>query len=271
MLFGFSTYFLTDDSLDGVIDAILASGFKAVELSYEPPHLFEMDDRFVGKVRQLRGEGVKFSMHGPFLEINPGSYLDGIRQLSKDRILDALRLSAEIGADPVVVHPGYSFFRKLKEFDERLRARFLEDLAVIAKEAEKLGVKVALENIFMSYFYFQELTEFAAINEAVPGIGVTLDIGHAYISKCMAKHPHPEDAIIEDVRRMGIENLFHVHLHNNEGIRDDHDFVRGSIDMGKILQGLKELGYEGKVVIETLDAERLGFAPVMDKLQKIMV
>ncbi len=269
MHFGVSTYFLTNDGLDGVIDSILAAGIGVVELSYEPPHLFSLDGALTDRVRRLAGDGVGFSMHGPFLEMNLGSYVDEIRRVSRERMLAALRLSARLGADPVVVHPGYSFFRKLKDYDRELKARFIEDLCTVQEEARSLGVRVALENIFMSYFYFQELDEFAAINEAVPGIGVTLDIGHAYISKCMAKHPDPEGAIIDDVHRMGLKNLFHVHLHNNSGSRDDHDFVEGSIDMARVLKGLSDLGYDGKVVIETLDIERLGFPAVLQKLKEI--
>lgn len=269
MHFGVSTYFLTNDGLDGVIDSILAAGIGVVELSYEPPHLFSLDGALTDRVRRLAGDGVGFSMHGPFLEMNLGSYVDEIRRVSRERMLAALRLSARLGADPVVVHPGYSFFRKLKDYDRELKARFIEDLCTVQEEARSLGVRVALENIFMSYFYFQELDEFAAINEAVPGIGVTLDIGHAYISKCMAKHPDPEGAMIDDVHRMGLKNLFHVHLHNNSGSRDDHDFVEGSIDMARVLKGLSDLGYDGKVVIETLDIERLGFPAVLQKLKEI--
>jgi sugar phosphate isomerase/epimerase len=269
MHFGISTYFLTNDTLDGVIDSILAAGIRVIELSYEPPHLFLLDGGLRDKLRGLAGEGVGFSMHGPFLETNLGSYLDEIRTVSRERVLDAVRFSAGMGADPIVVHPGYSFFRKLKEFDREIHARFIEDLGTIAEEARSLGVRIALENVFMSYFYFRELGEFAAIRDAVPGIGVTLDIGHAYISKCTAKHPDPEGAIIDDVRRMGVENLFHVHLHNNDGNRDDHDFVEGSIDMARVLKGLNELGYDGKVVIETLDIERLGFSAVLQKLKEI--
>jgi len=270
MHFGFSTYFLTNENLEGVIDRIMAAGITVVELSYEPPHLFSMDDRLIEKLHGLKDRGVSFSMHGPFLEINLGSYLDEIRQVSRERVLAALELSAKIGADPIVVHPGYSFFRKLKGYDRELQARFLEDLKVVAEEARRLGVRIALENVFMSYFYFQDLTEFAAIREVVPGIGVTLDIGHAYISKRTAKQPEPEEGILDDVGRMGIENLFHVHLHNNDGTRDDHDFVKGSIDMAKVLHGLKELGYDGKVIIETLDIDRSGFPAVLEKLRTIM-
>ena len=269
MNFGFSTYFLTNDSLSGVIDRILASGFRTIELSYEPPHLFDYDDRLIEKVKALRDEGVAFSMHGPFLETNLGSYLDDVLRLSRTRVSACLALSARLGADPVVIHPGYSFFRKLKEFDAGLRERFLVELKDIADEARDLGVKVALENVFMSYFYFQQLDEFNDIREKAPGIGVALDIGHAFISKREAKDPDPEGSIFDDLRRMGIEHLFHVHLHNNDGTRDDHDFIDGSIDMARILRGLKDLGYTGKVVIETLDAERLGFESVINKLNKI--
>lgn len=269
MLFGFSTYFLTNDSLSGVIDRVLESGFRAIELSYEPPHLFDFNDGLFGKIDQVRGEGVEFSMHGPFLETNLGSYLDEILRLSRTRIGACLKLSAQLGADPVVIHPGYSFFRKLKEFDAGLRNRFLDELKGVAAEAAGLNIRVALENVFMSYFYFQNLDEFDDIVKAVPGLGVTLDIGHAYISKRSAKDPDPEGSILEDVRRMGVEHLFHVHLHNNDGSRDDHDFIEGSIDLARILRGLEDLGYDGKVVIETLDAERIGFEPVIEKLNQI--
>ncbi|MEN6616511.1 MAG: sugar phosphate isomerase/epimerase [Syntrophorhabdus sp.] len=269
MLFGFSTYFLANDNLEKAIDDILASGFKAIELTYEPPHLFSFDARLIDKIESLRKNGIEFSMHGPFLETNLGSYLDEILVLSHRRIVDAIALSSKLGANPIVVHPGYSFFRKLKEFDASLRERFLNALRTIADEANSRGVKIALENVFMPYFYFQELEEFAAISEAVPGIGITLDIGHAYISRHAAKDPDPEGAILDGIRAMGIEKLFHVHLHNNNGIRDDHDFLSGSIDMARILRGLVSLGYTKKVIIETLDAEKLGFAPVVEKLNSI--
>jgi len=253
-----------------VIDSILRSGLKAIELSYEPPHLFSMDDRFAEKARQMRGDGVEFSMHGPFLEINLGSYLEEIRRLSKHRVLDAVRMAAMVGADPLVVHPGYSFFHKLPEYNCKLRDQFIEDLGVIVDEAAGLGVRIALENVHMSYFYFNEIDDFGPIRDAVPGIGMTLDVGHAYISGRMKDDATPERSIIDDVRRMGVEHLFHVHLHNNDGTRDNHDFIEGSIDMGEVLRGLNDLGYKGKVIVETLDAERFGMEPVMDKLRQVI-
>ena len=106
MLFGFSTYFLTNDTLSGVIDSILASGLRVVELSYEPPHSFELDEAIMQKVRRLSSDGVAFSMHGPFLETNLGSYLDEVLKLSRERVVKCLELSARLGVDPVVVHPG---------------------------------------------------------------------------------------------------------------------------------------------------------------------
>lgn len=269
MNFGFSTYFLTRDRLGPTIDAIAASGFRSIELSYEPPHLFDYNEGLIEQIDMLRGRGVAFSMHGPFLETNLGSYLDEIRRLSRKRVGACLQLCSRIGADPIVIHPGYSFFRKLKEFDAGLRSRFLDEVKGIVGDARDLGIRVALENVFMSYFYFQSLDDFNDIVKAAPGVGVTLDIGHAYISKCMAKEPDPEGSILDDVRRIDMKHLFHVHLHNNDGSRDDHEFMEGSIDMARILRGLKDLGYTDKVVIETLDAERMGFEPVIRKLEEI--
>ena len=270
MQFGLSTYFNTDESLDGVIDTIISAGLKAIELSYEPPHLFAMDDSFVEKARKLHEKGVEFSMHGPFLETNLGSYLEEIRLISRQRVLDAIRFASSLDADPVVVHPGYSFFHKLPDFNDMLKGRFIEDLKIIAEEAGRLGVRVALENIHMPYFFFNEISGFGGISGEVPGIGVTLDVGHAYISKCMKGHPEPEEAIIDDISLLGIERLFHVHLHNNNGAGDDHSIIGGSMDMGKILRGLRELNYRGKIIVETVDAEKYGIATVMDRLRQII-
>ncbi len=47
--------------------------------------------------------------------------------------------------------------------------------------------------------------------------------------------------------------IFEIHLHNNDGIADQHDFLdHGTIDMKDIARVLKTIGYDGVVTIETV-------------------
>lgn len=270
MQFGFSTYFFVKQPLHGVLDAIVTSGLTTVEISCEIPHGLNMDREFRRRVANLKGRGYTFSVHAPFFELNLGSFFDGIRSLSKERIRYALDLAGELGCDPVVVHPGYSFLiNKVKFVEEQTRNRFIEDLGELSEYGATMGVRIALENVFMPFFFFYDLPDFLELKKALPLVGITLDTGHAYVGKCMRHDPDPEGAIIEDIKRIGIEHFFHVHLHNNLGARDDHLFLEGAMDMGRILRALSDLGYKGKVIIESYDMEEQGIPAVLRKLESL--
>ncbi|OPY77769.1 MAG: endonuclease IV [Syntrophorhabdus sp. PtaU1.Bin058] len=270
MQFGFSTYFSMQKPIGQIIDEFAERGVGAIELSYELPHVLSMDESFVAKVGELRKNGIVFSMHGPFFEINLGSYIEEIRRVSKERNKKAIAMAAKIGCDPLVVHPGYSFMtNRVKELEERLRIRFIEDMLEVTAFADQQGVRIALENVHMPYFFFCDLKEFPGLQQLVPGIGMTLDLGHAYLAKRANGAGDPEGEILADIRTIGIEKVFHVHLHNNTGERDDHLFLKGDIDMKRLVHGLKDLGYNGKVIVESFEIEEYGIGPVLERLNAI--
>jgi sugar phosphate isomerase/epimerase len=270
MNFGFSTLFFVKKHILDILDDIVSSGIRVIELSYEIPHALDMDNVFLSKVHMLKEKGVEFAMHAPFFEINLGSFFNDIREISREKIRLSLDLAHRIGCDPVVVHPGYTFLMdKLKGIEDKTREAFIEDLKNLAIYAKERNLRIALENVHMPFFFFYELRDFKELYEIIPDIGIALDIGHAYITKCSKGEKDPEGAIIEDLRVTGIENVFHVHIHNNTGKRDDHHFMNGNMDMKRILRSLKEAGYGGKVIIESSDMEEYGITPVLKKLKDI--
>jgi sugar phosphate isomerase/epimerase len=253
-----------------IVKELVEEGVRTIELSYELPHILSMDEPFVAQACELTKNGVAFSMHGPFFEINLGSYIDEVRKVSKERNKNAVVMAAKIGCDPLVVHPGYSFMTKrVRELEERLRSAFIEDLREITAFAHQQGVRIALENVHMPYFFFCDLKEFSELQKLAPGIGMALDLGHAYLTKRANGSHDPEGEILTDVHATGIENIIHVHLHNNTGEKDEHLFLEGDIDMKRLIDGLKGLGYDGKVIVESFEIEERGIEPVLARLNAI--
>jgi sugar phosphate isomerase/epimerase len=181
MNFGFSTYFFTKKHISGVVDEIIASGVKTIEISHEIPHALNLNRDFCAKMVELRARGFQFSMHAPFFEINLGSFIDEVRRISVDRIKHSFDMAWELQCDPVVVHPGYNFLSgKVRDIEDRAREHFVEDLQELSRYARDRGLRIALENVFMPVFFFYELPGFKVLSDAIPDLGITLDIGHAY-------------------------------------------------------------------------------------------
>ncbi len=271
MNFGFSTFFFIEKPIRHVIRDIVSHGVKTIELSLEVPHVLEMDEGFVSEMTTLRKDGVAFSIHAPFFEMNLGSHQKEVRRFSRKRCKMAMDMAQTIGCNPVVLHPGYVFWMdKIKDVTDTSRAYFLKGLKEMVSYGKKKGVKIALEQVPMPFFFFYDLPEFMELRQAVPDLGMTLDIGHAYLVKRAKGVDDPEGAIINDLKEIGVEWVSHVHLANNRGKRDDHLVLDGDIDVKRILKFLEQKGYGGKVIVESYDMEKQGISVVLEKLTGIM-
>ena len=65
---------------------ILGRRVSRHEVSCEIPHVRNMDDSFKSSVKVLRVDGIEFSMHAPFLELNLGSYFQEDRASSMGKL-----------------------------------------------------------------------------------------------------------------------------------------------------------------------------------------
>lgn len=271
MNFGFSTFFFIKKPISEVIDEIISHGIKAIELTLEIPHGPNMDDKFVKKIEELSKNGMGFSIHAPFFELNLGSHHPEIRRFSKKRVREAIDMACAMGADPVVLHPGYTFWMgKINNVVERSWKYFVQDVRELLLYGKKKNVTIALEPVPMHFFFFYDLPEFKRLQEVLPDLGMTLDIGHAYITKVAKEVQDPEGTIIEDLRNLGVHSVSHVHLHNNRGKRDEHLFPAGNINIKRILDFLKNEGYSGKVIIESFEMENNGIPSVLEKLEALI-
>ena len=75
---------------------------------------------------------------------------------------------------------------------------------------------------------------------------ICLDTGHA--------NAYSEISIEAWIKCFG-EKIGHVHLHNNHGMRDEHNALEhGSLDMADVLGLIRKYAPEADICIESMDA-----------------
>lgn len=145
-------------------------------------------------------EGMAFqSVHAPFEQINAlWKPMDNTEAAVQEQI-DCLRATAEAGVPIMVMHPFIGFI-------EHEPTQFgLENFDRVVREAERLGVKIAIENVEGEEY----LSALMAHYSGNPGVGFCWDTGH---EMC---YNHGKDMLALYGGR-----LLCTHLNDNLGIRD---------------------------------------------------
>lgn len=175
---------------------------------------------------------LSYSVHAPSSEVNIAAVSERIRIASLQELGDVITICNRIGAEHLVVHPGYSPYDQVRERSYVSLLHSLDDLACLQEE---YGVMVCVENMgtwecchFRTPSFLPELTS--------RGLYCTLDCGHARLNGNLnefLEHGH----------------FCHVHLHNNDGNGDDHGACsEGTIDFPGIWNKIPR---DATLVIET--------------------
>ncbi len=205
---------------------VLDRRFKDVLKAGINPEVF-VDGRSLDRMRSarvkeigegLRERGLSVTLHGPFMELSPGSPDEKIRLITMERYRQTFEVVSLLRPATVVLHAGYDD----RSFDwdvDLWLDRSLRTWPEFVREAERLGTVIALENVFE-----EDPGPIKRLVQSLdsPNLGVCLDAGHLNLFS-----------------RVGLEEWFcelgakieEVHLHDNNGLRDDHLPVgEGSID-----------------------------------------
>jgi|GEM_PF-1890477 len=153
--------------------------------------------------------------------------------------------AAAVGAKIVTIHekPGIP----LAEQVSRLRAA--------GNYAAQRGVRIGLENLRGPYSDFIDLAK--AVQH--PAVGVTVDTGHiAYLDEVksitdLTQRTAAYNDHLEKMLRAVKDELCHLHVHNirpGRGFIDHYADIKGPLDVPRLFRVLKELNYDGMVVLE---------------------
>lgn len=196
-----------------------------------------------------RGQGVKNSFESDFFMIahgpmeGPPNDLENLRERCYPSYLETIDATAELQMTFLTLHLWVdSRFVKPEVVEEKIKV-----LRNLVDYGRNRGVQVSLENLS------EPGADLARVVEAVPGLVLTLDVGHAQILAESNTAPDIIDRLGPVVR--------HVHLHDNRGGNSAKDDLHlpigeGIIDFPTILRILARSGYDRTITLE-LEPEEL--------------
>ena len=211
---------------------------------------------------------IDLSIHFIHRGVAPASHDPERRARHMTELEATLNLAYQIGARPIVVHPGPVDAPGIDNDNppENVRLEALEHLTNFVSDAEKVaretGTVICLENLVHTpgnvVLSYQELV---GVVESVnsPAVRITLDIGHAHLS----------DGVGEAFEAFG-SYIRHIHMHDSDGKVDHFEVGEGVIDLESIQGKLAEFPFTLALETQRTDDGEAGTLRSRDRLKSLL-
>ncbi|GAG01570.1 unnamed protein product, partial [marine sediment metagenome] len=185
------------------------------------------------------------SLHAPFSGVNIASLDEEERKNSLEHIKKSMESCSEIEGEIVIIHP---FSTETSGDDQsylRAKNKTEDSLCTLATFAEKLGIKLAVENMTGKRRVGSDISELIELVTKInnPCLGLCLDTGHSFVGK--------EDVdLSKNVLECG-RNLFALHIQDTDGKKDRHWLPgQGIINWAQFMKDLVSIDYQGVLTLE---------------------
>ncbi len=169
-----------------------------------------------------------------------------INTFDLETLKEEIDLCAQVGADPLVLHPhslGFDAGTWDASWGRRLDAAQEKLVAAVVEHARRKRVRLALENGPMDLL--QLVMDLARRISAQDVLGICVDTGHANMHRDL--YAEPAAAFLEEFA----SSLFQFHVSDNFAEKDDHIVPgTGTIGWDAVLERLARTGYRGHAVLE---------------------
>jgi sugar phosphate isomerase/epimerase len=186
-----------------------------------------------------------------------GSPFESLRKAAVSELKFCMEAFSEIGARWMNLHPDrYAPLHDRRFYIER----DLQSIRELMELTPRTGVALMIENLPGDFNTVEQLAE---LLDPLPELGLHLDIGHANLLTLM----NTADEII----RVYINRLRHVHLHDNKGGGADLHLPlgAGTMNVARHVRTLKAAGYDGKITLEVFSEDRRYLAFSRDILRRL--
>jgi D-psicose/D-tagatose/L-ribulose 3-epimerase len=247
MKFGASTFIwvspFSNQTLN-LIDKVKNIGFDYLEICIEDPETIDVAS-IQNQLKEADLQALVCGAFGPNRDISSDD--PAIRQQGVDYIKTCIDIAAELGS-PLVSGPMYSATGKTRLLSPEDRKEqwdlAAENMRIVADYAAEKGIKLAVEplNRFETDFLNtvqQGLDFFTLVDRE--NVGFLLDTFHMNL----------EEKNISEAIKLAGNKIFNFHSCEN----DRGTPGTGHIPWNEVFQALKEISYDGPVVIESFTTE----------------
>ena len=257
MELGINLGFYRADTGDVTLEALIEAakfcnslGFTALDFltSYDRE---DWEDRAKQFREMLDKNGLNIHQgHAPFNRY--GRYES--KEIFEERFRRSVEIAGILGAKYIAVHADeYVPGERVGFNGGKIRQMMYDFLAPYVEQAKKLGVGIAIENLFegpedpVRHRYTAKIEELISLIEMFNDESVSCcwDFGHA---KCAYPHGQNEDF---EVLKKAFKHITSTHVHDNYYTRDLHlvPFM-GRINWKPQIEYMKENGYKGNLTLE---------------------
>jgi len=263
--FGISTMVYNHEHIEKVLPYLDNANIRNIEIRPHVGHFECQDPALVDKLKKrieyfdISVKSVHMPMNGVDIS-HPEEYdrVKSIREVEK-AIMVALKLNAEL----VVIHPGG---RYNNSDDRKIRlSHCVSSLKEIAEFCKQWNIKIALENTLPGRLGDQWI-EIQQIIEKISSehLGICLDTGHYFLNQ---KGNEREKLSLDKEPIDWQKNLFHVHVHDNNGKEDLHLLPEeGLFPWISLISYLKIIKYNGALIVEP-KAQEMQLPDYLDKVK----
>ncbi len=177
--------------------------------------------------------GLHKIIHGPFLDLNPGSRDPKVRDLTSKRFISAFEFCKKIKTNHIVLHSGFDpiFYKDASDLFLTISMPTWKEVIKIAAENK---IVVALENSIdpTPEIIVALLKEMNSLN-----FEACFDVGHY--------HAFSKKSIWEALDEYPVNSIGEVHLSDNKGDFDNHLALgEGNIDYGRFFKEIDKRSKE---------------------------
>lgn len=208
-----------------------------LEIYFSAHVLDSLKESDVIKLKEKLDHNPSLSIHGPFMDLSPGTLDLKVRAVTIERFLNIFYIAEILKPSVIVFHSGYEKWKYSHRIDKWLEGSLVTWNHLLPKAKEK-NIKIAIENIFED-----EPTNLRVLMENVgsQNFGICFDTGHFNL---FSKTPLKE--WLNQLNPYIIE----LHLHDNNKNLDEHKAIGdGTFDFDTLFSTLI-----GKDILYTLEA-----------------
>lgn len=236
---GMCTIAFRDWDLEAALDLAQKAGFDGVEIWGKEPHMSDAFDK-------ARVERTKAMLdERGLLPIVFGSYLGDLQagwEGELERANDALRIARELGTDLVRVWAGAEASGAMSGAQRKECVAFLR---AFAKRAEEEGITLAIER------------HANTLSDTLPSLMRLIEeVGSGSLRVNYQMMSLRNEDILEEIRQLG-SLIVNVHAHNFADYeeRKRRLLSEGVIDHRRMVEALREVGFEGAIEVEFAGGE----------------